>query len=534
MNIVDVLDTPTAIVGAVGAGKTFTAKGAVEELLELRRRVIIIDPTGAWWGLRSGRDGKSAGGFPVTIFGGDHADVEITQGAGAAIAEALATREVQAIIDVSDMTGGEMVQFLTAFLETLYAKNKAALHLVVDEADAICPQNPMPDMRRLSGVFDKIVRRGRIKGFRPLMITQRPAVLHKNVLSQIGTLIAMKLTSPQDRKAIEAWVQGSADVDQAKDVLTSLSKLQRGEGWVWSPAAGVLERRTFPAIRTFDSSRSPAIGETLVEPALSEVDVAALRQAMFISPPSNEVAKINTPSAAALKEAEERGYQRGLVEGEKRGKAAGVALGLARASLALSKLHIPDIVAEDAALGVRPEPKLTAVTIVGKLPQVQPVPSAPVKLGAERKLLAALAAFYPGGYTEAQWATVVGLKRTGGTWGTYKSRLRAAGLIVERGDLWFATETGVASMGPVPAMPAPGHELVDFWCSRIGAEKRILLVLSHAYPTMLSRATVAEAVGLATSGGTWGTYLSRLRSNGLIHEDGDMLQAHPNLMETSR
>lgn len=69
MDIARFLDKPAAIVGTTGAGKTFAAKGAVEQLLELGRRVIIIDPTGAWYGLRAGANGEASGGFPVLIFG---------------------------------------------------------------------------------------------------------------------------------------------------------------------------------------------------------------------------------------------------------------------------------------------------------------------------------------------------------------------------------------------------------------------------------------------------------------------------------
>lgn len=316
MDLVPFLDKATAIVGTTGAGKTFAAKGAVERLLELGRRVIVIDPTGAWYGLRAGADGTAAGGFPVLIFGGDHADIPIAPDAGEQLAEAIAGRDVQAIIDTSEMTGGEKTRFMTAFLQKLYALNKAALHLVVDEADEICPQNPMPEERRLSGAFDKIVRRGRIKGFRPLMITQRPAVLHKNVLSQIGTLVALKLTSPQDRKAIDDWVKGNADADQARAVMSSLSSLKRGEGWVWSPADGVLERVAFPPIRTFDSSRTPDNGEAPLAPALTAVDVAALRKAMSI--PAADIARPAAPvpaSRAEIEAAERRGYERGYKQG---------------------------------------------------------------------------------------------------------------------------------------------------------------------------------------------------------------------------
>jgi molybdopterin-guanine dinucleotide biosynthesis protein len=44
-----------AVLGKTGSGKTFAVKGIVEHLLERGRRVGIVDPTGAWWGLRSAR-----------------------------------------------------------------------------------------------------------------------------------------------------------------------------------------------------------------------------------------------------------------------------------------------------------------------------------------------------------------------------------------------------------------------------------------------------------------------------------------------
>ncbi|MDX4076660.1 DUF87 domain-containing protein, partial [Brucella sp. NBRC 113783] len=165
-DIAPYLTRPTAIVGTTGAGKTFAAKGAVETLLREKHRVIIIDPTGVWYGLRAGAKGSVKGGYPVLIFGGENADIEITPDSGDHLASTLAVRDVQAIIDVSEMTGNEKTRFLTDFLHRLYASNKAALHLIVDEADEIAPQNPMPDERRLSGAFDKIVRRGRVRGFR--------------------------------------------------------------------------------------------------------------------------------------------------------------------------------------------------------------------------------------------------------------------------------------------------------------------------------------------------------------------------------
>ena len=288
------LDQPLCIVGTVGSGKTYAAKSAVEWLLREGRRVVIVDPTGVWHGLRTMADGSA--GFPVVIFGGEQADVPVAPDAGAMLGALLADdRVTQAIVDVSDMTGGERTRFLTAMLERLYVGARVPRHLILDEADEMASQNPLAEQLRLLGIVDKIVRRGRVRGFRPMMITQRPAVLHKNVLSQIATLVAMRLTSPQDRKAIEGWVRGSGDLDEAKKVLSSLPGLDVGEGWVWAPREGVLERTRFPAIATLDTSATPETGAAPERPrAMAAVDVGALRDAMSMSAASNEGAKINT------------------------------------------------------------------------------------------------------------------------------------------------------------------------------------------------------------------------------------------------
>jgi hypothetical protein len=67
----------------------------------------------------------------------------------------------------------------------------------------------MGDMTRVLGEVDRIARRGRNFGFRLISITQRPAKLNKDVLTQLSTLIALDVTNPQD---CELW----ADVEREK------------------------------------------------------------------------------------------------------------------------------------------------------------------------------------------------------------------------------------------------------------------------------------------------------------------------------
>jgi len=113
----------------------------------------------------------------------------------------------------------------------------------------------------LLGRVEEIVRRGRVRGFVPWVITRRPAVLHEDVLSQADVLVSMKLTSSQDRAAVGRWIEGQADRAEGRRILGALPQLRRGEGWVRAPSDGVLARVSFLHIRTLDSSQTPRRAE---------------------------------------------------------------------------------------------------------------------------------------------------------------------------------------------------------------------------------------------------------------------------------
>ena len=256
------LDERLAIVGTSGSGKTYAAKGLVELLLDEGARVCVVDPLGVWWGLRAGPDGSGPGPHAVVVFGGAHADIPLTAGMGAALGHLVGTHALACVVDVSDLGSAAVRRaFMTAFTETLYDSNTEPLHLILDEADLWAPQRVPQDGYDLLGRVEEIVRRGRVRGFVPWLITQRPAVLHKDVLSQADILLSMKLTSGQDREALGRWIQGQADRTEGRRILAALPRLGRGEGWVWAPSDRVLAQVSFPRIRSFDSSVAPRRAE---------------------------------------------------------------------------------------------------------------------------------------------------------------------------------------------------------------------------------------------------------------------------------
>ena len=286
------LDADIAILGKKGRGKTFTAKGLVERLLQMQRRVLVLDPLSVWWGLKSGADGKSPG-FPIAVFGGPHADIPLHDAAGAIIGELITSSGISAVLDMGQMRKAEQARLVADLLDYLFTHNREPLWLVLEEADAFAPQQPMGELTRVLGEVDRIARRGRNFGFRLISITQRPAKLHKDVLTQLSTLVALGVTSPQDRDAIKAWVDGNADRDQAKKVYNSLASLPVGEGWIWAPDHDLLEHVKFPAIRTLDTSKTPKAGDTRINaPVLASADLAKIaRQIQAIQAAQSDTAK---------------------------------------------------------------------------------------------------------------------------------------------------------------------------------------------------------------------------------------------------
>ena len=257
------LEADIAILGKKGRGKSYCARGLIERLLDKGRQVIVLDPLSSWWGLKIRADRRP--GYPIAVIGGPQAEINLQEGMGETLAQGLVAEKMSAVIDLGDMRKGELIRFCTDFLDELYRINRAPLWLVLEEADVLAPQQPMADATRLLHEVDRIARRGRARGFRLITLTQRPAKIAKDVLTQLSTLIALGVSSPQDRAAIQAWIEGNADKSRAREVTDTLASLRVGEGWVWAPEIDLLDRVKFPPIKTLDTSATPKAGEELAE-----------------------------------------------------------------------------------------------------------------------------------------------------------------------------------------------------------------------------------------------------------------------------
>lgn len=533
----ETLDDRLGFVGNSGSGKTYCAGTAVERVLERRGRVVIIDPLGVWWGLRLLRDGKSPSPHDIVIFGGEHGDLPLNNHAGALIGETVASIAHSAIIDLSGFgTKAAERRFMLAFLTAMYRHaSKELVHLVFDEADMWCPQRIMDkegEAFKLYGMMETIVRRGRVLGFIPWLITQRPAVLSKDVLSQADGLVIMKLTSSQDRDAIGDWVEGQADKAQWRSMWASLPTLQVGHGLTWIPGRGVLDTVSFPLKTTYDSSRAPKRGEVRKTAVLKRLDLPTLRDKLA----AIEVeAKANDPRAlhaeiARLKQnlslqaqGDEKSDTR-LKEAHQQGFAAGVAEH--RSGLAAMFTEL-EIVWRDHQKAV--EAFAGAIDRVIKAVEADPhyhvpEPSKPIAAGSRRrefktvagnvsgpqcKILAALSFWQSVGHdgpTRPMVAAVAGYKPSSGGFNNLLGAMRTAGLI---------------------DIPSPGHvslteaafphikgrmsieEARDFVLSVLSAPQRRLVVAASGFPEV-SREKLAELTDYRKSSGGFNNLIGSL------------------------
>jgi len=113
------------------------------------------------------------------------------------------------VIELKDVPLDVQQVGVAALLRKLFSARKENLippfMLVVEEAHNFCPQSG-PAIT--SSILKSIASEGRKFGLGLAVVSQRPAKVDKNVLSQCGTQILLKVTNPNDIKAVIASFEG--------------------------------------------------------------------------------------------------------------------------------------------------------------------------------------------------------------------------------------------------------------------------------------------------------------------------------------
>lgn len=527
-----------AILGMNGSGKTSVAKSEIiEPVLAAGGRVCNIDPTGVGWGLRLRQSG--AKGFDIYIVGGEHADFPLVRRDGKAWADIVGTTSDSFVFDTSQLTVEDRSQWFTDFAEALLRKNKGPLYLVLDEAHLFAPQGGAKSggvAPRMLHATNNLLALGRSRGLRITMISQRAAKLHKDALTQAHTLVAMMMTSPQDRGAVKDWIADQADAETGKDIIASLPSLKPGEGWVWAPAEGILEKQKFALPKTFDSSAAPdaADGDMPSLPALNPEAIKAKLATVAKETVANDIPALKAEIQRLTLEFKGNGidqskvqeaYERGIKEGA--GRAATelkAEMQCVRGRLVSAVQSILDGAANAIKI-VHVEPRaILAPTpkppIVMRTASPKPSNGHSASLPKAQGLILTALAQYAGGRTKNQVAILAGYAVNGGGFNNAISALRSADFISGSGDNLIITAAGMEALGDFDPLPT-GDALLQHWLGQIGkAERAALAALARRYPDSASKEEVAAEAGYEPSGGGFNNALSRLRSLELIEGRG--------------
>jgi hypothetical protein len=559
---IDAVTETFGILAKKGAGKSNAAVVMAEEMHAAGVPWVAIDPKGDWWGLRASGDGTGPG-LPIVVFGGRHGDVPLEPTAGALIADLVLEQRLTCVLDVSEFTKADVRRFLLAFADRLYRQADAdPIHLFLEEAHEYLPQQVRGDDAHLVNAWQRIVKQGRFKGLGCTLVTQRSAALNKDVLTQVDTLIVLRTTSPQDRAAVKAWVDVHAD---SSDMLATLPSLESGEAWVWSPEfLGQLVRIRFRRRRTFDSGATPKVGQKRRTPAtLADVDLAAIKEQMAATiekakaddpkelrarirdlerelaaaraetpEPVVELVHVPVVTAEVLEQYSDVGGQLLTLLSDIEGRLNELADQTSqegKQGQPTTRSSAPRARSASSTTGRAPvaRPSTTQKPSPGHQretrPATDPGEALTLRAGA-RRMVESLGRMAPLRLTKSQWGTVAHLKTSGGTWSTYLSEIRRAGLIDETLAGYTLTDAGFDYLGGRPA-PMTAAELQDHYRSILRSGARSMLdALIDSYPTPLTREELGEAAGLATSGGTFSTYLSDLTRNGLAERiDGEIV-----------
>jgi uncharacterized protein len=592
----DVVTQKLAILAISGAGKSNAGTVLVEEMHGGGLPLAVIDPKGDWWGIRSNQAGTGPG-LPILVLGGLHGDLPLTATSGPMVAELIAGRNLTCILDVSDFEyDTDQLRFLAEFGQALFRAHKAhpaPRHVILDEADEIVPQVPRGEIKRSPrdvawsprciAEWTRIAKQGRSFGLGMTVISQRSANVSKNVLSQIEILIAMRVTGDLDLDAIAGWIrQHNAD----GELIKSLPDLLDGEAWVvsrrWLPGHGQepVQRIRFRRRLTYDSGATPTLAAAVLPPAtLASIDldvIAAQMTAIAAEAEQNDPAALHrriadleqrlreTPGArletenrelrAQLTAAQNRPPERVevpvLTDADRQALAeAGQALADAADAFRLIDKKVaaalPAAAPSAAAPSAAASPARPAASRAAAGPETprrgtRPAPARPtatipgLPAGAARMLLA-LARMHPVKLTRAQLAALARIKRSGGTFGTYLSLLRTGGLITDDGRLLAMTPAGLSACGMAGRRPVTGPQVLEMWRAALPAGARTMFdLLLQAAPGHLTRAELATGANLELGGGTFSTYLSTLRANGLALVNGEQVSATAEILSAVR
>lgn len=536
-------------------GKSYTSAVMAEEMIKAGLPWVAFDPTGVWWGLTSSADGKSEG-LPVIVIGGPHGHIPLEPSAGKIIANLVVDHPGWYVIDFSRFDHRiDEIRFAADFGVQLYRRKQrrpSALHLFLDEADMFVPQKPPKNAQEMLSAYDAIVRRGGVYGIGITLISQRPALVNKDVTTQCETLIALQTSAPEDQDPILDWVSRNGTKEQLDAIKKTLASLKVGQAWYFSPNSDTFQLINIRTRETFNSSATPKPGAKPIEPKVfSNIDIEKLGEEItatversrqedpaYLRRQIEQLRRQIAEQRVETVQAEPKIIEVSVIKDDQLQALADYLADVQGITMELTDWRTQIIQLLDGKIETLENTALqisTAIAGANQPPKpkpsvVLPIPRLPMKVQAEAKtesitnpqqrILDSIAWLESVGLYNPKRTIIAFLaeqspKSSGFT--NNLGALRSAGLITyPSSDSLGFTEAGRSAANPQTA-PVTTEELQRAVLSRLPRpQANILQILINEYPNPVNRESLAEQAGQSPRSSGYTNNLGALRSLGVI------------------
>lgn len=527
-----------------GGGKSWLLRRILEQS-HGRVQQIVIDLEGEFSTLREKYD---------YVLAGKDGDTPAEPKSASLLARRILELNVSAIVDLYELHHQERKRFTKIFLESLVNAPKKLWHpclVIVDEAHVFCPEKGQSEASE--SVID-LATRGRKRGYCAILATQRLSKLHKDAAAECNNKLIDRTGLDIDRK------RASEELGfNTKEQNLSLRSLAAGEFYAFGPALSteVKKVKVGNVITTH-----PKAGKRITKPTPPTKKIMALLKKIKDLPEESE------KEAKTIAEHRQKIIQLkrdiGILKREKTmgkpsqeqlDRAVKIALNQKEREMFKERTQMQKqienffkILEQIGQITQRAlkkpvkeikSVKFKPINTPQPVKQYHPKPQVPTVLplddnkpltGGAKRMVEVLVSKYPMSFSKSQLATFARLSPRSGTYSTYLSRIRSKGLIIEENGMMTASQEALDMFDVVPEAPASSDDLIQMWRSKLnGGARRMFDILVESYPSAVSKEELGFKAELEASSGTFGTYLSRLRSNGLIEVTGDGVKASENL-----
>jgi len=247
--IVELLTGRGFITGKSGSGKSNSASVIAEELLDRGFPLLIVDTDGEYWGLKEQ--------YEILHVGADEeCDLQVGAEHAGKLAELALDEHVPIILDVSgyleDSDANAVVRETARELFTAEKKRNQPFLMLVEEIHEYLPEGGGTD--ETGQMLTRVAKRGRKRGLGICGMSQRPADVKKDFITQCDWLLWHRLTWDNDTKVVRRVID-SEHADAVQD-------LGDGEGFLMADFLPEdVQRVQVRRKRTFDAGATPDLSD---------------------------------------------------------------------------------------------------------------------------------------------------------------------------------------------------------------------------------------------------------------------------------